>query len=228
MLGSEALIYVIAVPLGILCAVNRGRILDRLISMVLFVLYSVPTFVAAMVLLLLFCYGGYARWFPMSGMHSASAAEMSWGAWLLDYAWHMFLPMLCLSLFSLAGLAMYARASMLDVITEDYVRTARSKGVSERLVIWRHALSNALIPVVTLFADFLPAMLGGSVLIEVLFSIPGMGRLSWSSIEQKDYPTLMALVYIDAIVVLLSILLSDVLYCIVDPRISPSAEEESL
>ncbi|HEX4129891.1 MAG TPA: ABC transporter permease subunit [Pirellulales bacterium] len=226
MLASETLIYLIAVPLGIICAVHRGRLLDRTITFGLFVLYSVPTFVAAMILLLLFCYGEHFQWFPMSGLHSQAADEMGWGAWLLDYGWHAFLPIVCLSLFSLAGLAMYARASMLDVISADYVRTARAKGVPEHTVICSHALRNALIPVITLFADFLPAMLGGSVLVEVLFSIPGMGRLSWSSLEQKDYPTLMALVYIDAIVVLVSILLSDLLYHVVDPRITLEATGE--
>ncbi|HEX3869477.1 MAG TPA: ABC transporter permease subunit [Pirellulales bacterium] len=227
MLASEALIYLIAVPLGIICAVNRGRFLDRFISIVLFVLYSVPSFVAAMILLLAFCYGTYLKWFPMSGLHSEIADELAWGPWLADYAWHAVLPIVCLSLFSLAGMAMYARSSMLDVVSEDYIRTARAKGVAEHNVIWSHALRNALIPVITLFADFLPAMLGGSVLVEVLFSIPGMGRLSWASIEQKDYPTLMALVYIDAIVVLISILLSDMLYYVVDPRISLEAAEET-
>jgi peptide/nickel transport system permease protein len=226
MLGSEALIYMIAIPLGIVCAVNRGKLLDRLISFVLFVLYSVPSFVAAMILLLLFCYGTYFKWFPMSGLHSEISDELAWGPWFIDYLWHAFLPVVCLSIFSLAGMAMYARSSMLDVVREDYVRTARAKGVSEHNVIWNHALRNALIPVITLFADFLPAMLGGSVLVEVLFAIPGMGRLSWASIEQKDYPTLMALVYVDAILVLLSILLSDLLYYVVDPRISLEAAEE--
>lgn len=227
MLASELVIYWIAVPLGIVCAVNRNRLWDRLISLALFALYSIPTFVAAMMLLLLLCYGGVVKWFPMSGLHSPAADEFSWGVWLLDYAWHACLPVVCLSLFSLAGLAMYARGSMLEVVSEDYIRTARAKGVREPGVIWRHALRNALIPVITLFADFLPAMLGGSVLIEVLFSIPGMGRLSWASIEQKDYPTLMALIYIDAIVVLLSILLSDVLYYVADPRISIEASDEA-
>jgi peptide/nickel transport system permease protein len=226
MLAAELVIYLIAVPLGIVSAVHRGRWWDRFISFVLFVLYSVPTFVAAMIALLLFCYGGWVKWFPMSGLHSPSADELTWGAWLFDYARHAFLPVMCLSIFSLAGMAMYARSSMIDVISEDYIRTARAKGVPERTVIWKHALRNALIPVITLFADFLPAMLGGSVLVEVLFSIPGMGRLSWSSIEQKDYPTLMALVYVDAIVVLLSILLSDVLYYFVDPRINLDASDD--
>jgi peptide/nickel transport system permease protein len=227
MLASEALIYLIAVPLGIMCAVHRGKLIDRVISFLLFVLYSVPTFVAAMIGLLLFCYGTYLKWFPMSGLHSDIASELGWGPWLVDYLWHACLPVLCLSVFSLAGMAMYARASMLDVIREDYVRTARAKGVPEQRVIWHHAMRNALIPVITLFADFLPAMLGGSVLVEVLFAIPGMGRLSWASLQQKDYPTLMALVYINAIAVLLSVLLSDILYYVVDPRISLEAAEEN-
>lgn len=220
MVLSQMMIYAVAVPLGVICAVNRGRWLDRLISLKLFVLYSVPPFVAAMLFLLFFCYGDYLKWFPMSGLHSEASKNYSWAGYLLDYAWHIVLPVTCLALFSLAGLAMYARSSMLDVIGQDYVRTARAKGVGERTVVLKHALRNALIPIITLFSNFLPAMLGGSVLIEVLFNIPGMGRLSWASIEQKDFPTLMAMIYIDAIVVMISILISDILYVLVDPRIS--------
>ena len=121
---------------------------------------------------------------------------------------------------------MYARTSMLEVISQDYIRTARAKGLSEFKVIFKHALRNALIPILTLFSNFLPALLGGSVLVEYIFGIHGMGRLSWESIEQKDYPTLMALIYIDAIIVLLSILLTDILYVLVDPRITFSARGE--
>lgn len=121
---------------------------------------------------------------------------------------------------------MYARTSMLEVISQDYIRTARAKGLSEFKVIFKHALRNALIPILTLFSNFLPALLGGSVLVEYIFGIHGMGRLSWESIEQKDYPTLMALIYIDAIIVLLSILLTDILYVLVDPRITFSTRGE--
>ena len=115
---------------------------------------------------------------------------------------------------------MYSRTSLLDVIGQDFIRTARAKGLPPATVTYKHALRNALIPILTLFSNFLPAMLGGSVLIEYLFNIPGMGRLSWESIEQMDFPTLMALVYVQSIVVMLSILLTDVLYVFVDPRIS--------
>jgi peptide/nickel transport system permease protein len=227
MLMSQALIYLVAVPLGVICAVRHRRFADRLISMGLFLLYSIPPFVAGMLFLMTVCYGEPFKWFPTLGLHSEGAASMTWGPFLVDYFWHAILPVVCLSLFSLAGMAMYSRSSMLEVIGQDYIRTARAKGVAEPRVVLKHALRNALIPIITLFSSFLPAMLGGSVLIEFLFGIPGMGRLSWFSIEQKDFPTLMALIYIDAIVVMLSILLSDVLYVLVDPRISFSAKEET-
>ena len=220
MVMSEFVIYFVSIPLGITCAVNRGSWLDRLISFKLFFLYSVPPFVAAMLFLLFFCYGDYVKWFPMERLHSSGASEFGYLHYTMDYLWHCFLPVTCLSLFSLAALAMYSRTSMLDVIGQDYIRTARAKGVSRNRVIYKHALRNALIPILTLFANFLPAMLGGSVLIEYIFNIPGMGRLSWESIEQKDVPTLMALIYVQAIVVLVSILMTDIMYVFVDPRIS--------
>ncbi|HOA53233.1 MAG TPA: ABC transporter permease subunit, partial [Thermogutta sp.] len=218
MLMAELVIYFIAIPAGIIAAVKRNTLIDRSISLALFLLYSIPSFVAAMLLLLFFCYGDYLKWFPMIGLHSPGAENFSWPRYLLDYLWHAFLPVMCLALFSLAGLAMYARTSMLEVISQDYIRTARAKGLSEFKVIFKHALRNALIPILTLFSNFLPALLGGSVLVEYIFGIHGMGRLSWESIEQKDYPTLMALIYIDAIIVLVSILLTDILYVLVDPR----------
>lgn len=220
MIIAQIIIYLVAVPLGILCAVNRSNPVDRGVSLALFVLYSIPPFVAGMMFLLFFCYGVFFNWFPSLGLHSPGAEEFGLLHYLLDYAWHAFLPIVCLSLFSLAAMAMYSRTSMLEVIGQDYIRTARAKGLSERAVILKHGLRNALIPIITLFAGFLPGMLGGSVLIEVLFGIPGMGRLSFDSILQRDFPTLMALVYINAIVVMVSILLTDLLYVVADPRIS--------
>ena len=224
MIIAEFLIYFTAIPLGILCAVHRGKFIDQLISLGLFLLYSIPAFVAGMLFLLFFCYGDYLKWFPMERLHSDGMETFGWMHYLADYLWHATLPIVCLALFSVAGLAMYSRSAMLDVIAQDYVRTARAKGVPEWKVIMKHVLRNGLIPIITLFSNFLPAMLGGSVLIEYLFNIPGMGRLSFTSIDQKDFPTLMALIYIDAIVVLLSILVSDLLYVIVDPRISFSTQ----
>ncbi len=224
MVLAQLMIYFVAVPLGIICAVNRGNWIDRLISLKLFLLYSIPPFVAGMLFLLFFCYGDYLRLFPMEGLHSDGAEDYGLLRYSIDYLWHIILPVACLSLFSLAGMAMYSRTSMLDVIGQDYIRTARAKGLSEEKVILKHGLRNSLIPIITLFSNLLPAMLGGSVLIEVIFGIPGMGTLSWASIEQKDFPTLMALIYIDAIVVMLSILMTDMLYVLVDPRISFEAQ----
>ncbi len=224
---SELLIYLVAVPLGILCGAFRGTKIDRGISLVLFLLYSIPPFVAAMLFLVYFCFGDYLTWFPMYGLHSQNADNLSWLAYLGDYLWHAFLPVVCLSLFSLAAIAMYSRSSILDVIGQDYIRTARAKGLSEPVVILKHGLRNAMIPILTLFSSFLPAMLGGSILIEVLFSIPGLGWLGFNSIEQKDFPTVMALLYIEAIVTLISFLITDLLYVVVDPRISFSGRGRS-
>lgn len=220
MLLAQFFIYLIAVPLGIVCGVKRGTLTDRGISFGLFVLYSIPGFVAGMIFLVVFCYGQPFAIFPMQGLHTQGSETWSLGARLLDYLWHIALPVVCLSLFGLAALAMYSRTAMLDVIGQDYIRTARAKGLAEKVVILKHALRNSLIPILTLFANFLPAMLGGSVLIERIFGIPGMGYLSFDSILNKDIPTLMALIYIQAILVMLSILLTDVLYVLVDPRIS--------
>ena len=223
MFMSELLILVIAVPLGLLCAVKRGTWTDRGISMGLFFLYSIPPFVAAMLFLLYFCYGDYFAWFPSGGLHSDESAAMGWGGRLIDYAWHAFLPVVCLSLFSLAATAMYGRSSMLDVINQDYIRTARAKGLPPHTIVLKHVVRNGLIPILTIASSFLPAMLGGSVLIEVLFNIPGLGRLGWDAIDQKDIPTLMALLYLEALVTLFSFLVTDLLYVLVDPRISFSS-----
>jgi peptide/nickel transport system permease protein len=225
MILAQLVIYFVAVPLGIVCAVHRAKLADRLISLGLFLLYSIPPFVAGMLFLLFLCYGDYVKLFPMDGLHSDAADTFGFIHYWLDYVWHIILPVACLSLFSLAGMAMYSRTSMLDVIGQDYIRTARAKGLPEDTVIMKHALRNSLIPILTLFSNLLPAMLGGSVLIEYLFGIPGMGTLSWESIEQKDFPTLMAVIYIDAIIVMLSILLTDILYVFVDPRISFESQE---
>lgn len=226
MLFSQLLIYAVAVPAGLWSAATRGTFIDRATAFILLVLYSFPTFVAASLFLLFFCYGKYLAIFPVQGLHSEGLEP--WTAiWWRDYLWHLVLPVISLSIFSMASLAAYARAGMVDVMGQDYIRTARSVGVDQVTIVVKHALRNALIPLITIFASFLPAMLGGSVLIEYIFNIPGMGRLGWISIEQKDTPTLMALIYIDALVVMFSILLADLLYVLADPRISFGGQGES-
>lgn len=220
MLLSEVFVYAFAVPVGVYCAVRRGRWQDRSITLGLFVLYSIPPVVLGMLFLTFFCFGTFLKMFPMYGLHSEGYETFGPARLTLDYFWHIAGPLLCLSLTQIASLAMFGRSSMLDVVNQDYIRTARAKGLEGRTVILRHALRNALIPIITLFSNFIPALLGGSVIIEYLFGIPGMGRLSYDSIQAKDYNTVMAIIYLDAIIVMLSILLSDLLYVLVDPRIS--------
>jgi peptide/nickel transport system permease protein len=225
MLLSQAVVYLVAVPIGVYCAVRRGQWQDRSITLGLFVLYSIPPVVLGMLFLTFFCFGTFLKIFPMYGLHSEGYETFGAGRLTADYFWHIAGPLFCLSLTQIASLAMFGRSSMLDVVNQDYIRTARAKGLEGRTVILRHALRNALIPIITLFSNFIPALLGGSVIIEYLFGIPGMGRLSYDSIQAKDYNTVMAIIYLDAIIVMLSILLSDLLYVLVDPRISFSKAE---
>src|SRR5262249_52406148 len=149
------------------CGVYRNRLIDRGISLGLFFLYSIPPFVAGMLFLVVLCYHDTeTRWFPMVGLHSQGWEDFSAIHKVLDFLWHACLPVLCLALYSPAAMAMYSRATMLDVLNHDYIRTDGAKGVSGPLVILKHGLRNGLIPILTLFANSLPAMLGGSILIE--------------------------------------------------------------
>jgi peptide/nickel transport system permease protein len=139
--------------------------------------------------------------------------------WLLDRLWHLVLPIVCLTYGGLAYLSRLTRASMLEVIREDYIRTARAKGLSERVVIFKHAFRNALLPLITLFAFLLPSMFGGSVIIESIFSVPGMGQLGFEAVLSRDYPVIMAITAISAFLTLAGLLVSDILYAALDPRI---------
>jgi len=224
MLVSQILVYLIAVPAGILCSVNRGNVVDRGISLNLFLLYSIPSYVAALLMILVFSF--YIDLFPMRGYVPRELAESIGGiGYIFQWVRYSFMPIVCLSIFSVAGLAMYTRTSLLEVANQDYIRTARAKGVSEFRVVMKHILRNGLIPIITLFASFLPGLLGGAIIIETLFDIPGMGKLAIDSIGFKDYTTLIAIFYIDALAVLVSLLLTDILYVTVDPRISFGSQE---
>jgi peptide/nickel transport system permease protein len=221
-LAGSALVlsYLIAIPLGIVAALRRGQVVDRTISFVVFVFYSIPVFAAALMLILLVAGGDYLNLLPMYGADSINASEMGSIAWLRDRVLHMILPVICLTYASLASISRYARVSMLDALSQDFVRTARAKGLPERLVILRHALRNALIPIITIFALELPALIGGAIIIESIFSLPGMGQLMFQSLDSKDEPVIMGITVLAAIVTLLSYLLADILYVVVDPRIT--------
>jgi peptide/nickel transport system permease protein len=218
--ASLILSYLIAIPLGVVAAIKRGQAADRTISFVVFLLYSIPSFAMALMLILLVAGGDYLNLLPMYGANSINASEMSFFPRLWDRIEHMILPVFCLTYASLASISRYARVSMLDALGQDFIRTARAKGLPERLVIFRHALRNALIPIITIFALDLPSLIGGAIIIEGIFSYPGMGQLLFMSLDSKDEFTIMGITLVAAVVTLLSYLLADILYVVVDPRIS--------
>ncbi len=217
---SILLAYLLAVPIGVHAAVRRGRWGERALTTLLFVLYSLPTFWVAMLLIVLFGGVGFLHVFPIHGLSSPGASELGAVSWFLDRVWHLVLPVFCLSYGSLAVLSRYQRGAMLEALSQDYIRAARAKGLSERRVIWRHALPNALLPTITLFGLQFPYLISGSVIIERIFNIPGMGHLTFDAFLQRDTPVVMAVVVLSAALTLVGLVLADVLYAVVDPRIA--------
>ena len=219
---SLLLAYAISIPLGILSAVRRGTLGDRALTTVLFMLYSLPSFFVATLLLYFISEGSNwpaLRWFPTGGFQSPGFEDLTTFGKIADVAWHLVLPIGCLTYGSLAALSRYMRTGLLEVIQSDYIRTARAKGLPESLVIGKHALRNGLLPILTLLSELLPAVLGGSVIIEYIFGIPGIGQWTVESIYQRDYNVIMGVQLLSTILVLLGILLTDISYALVDPRI---------
>ena len=216
---SIFLVYLIAIPCGIYSSTHEGSFADKILTLGFFFLYSLPNFWVAMLLIMLFGGGDFWDIFPVYGISSIGSETMSLLPWLLDRMWHLALPVVCLTYGGLAYLSRLTRAGMLEVIREDYVRTARAKGLSERVVIFKHAFRNALLPLITLFAFLLPSMFGGSVIIESIFSVPGMGQLGFEAVLSRDFPVIMAITAISAFLTLIGLLISDILYAALDPRI---------
>jgi len=216
---SIFIVYLLAVPLGIGSAVRAGGFADRSTSIVLFLLYSLPSFFVGTVLLAAFTSGPGAL-FPTSGFADPAASQWNTWARVKDTLWHITLPLVTLTYGGLAGLSRYARSGMLDVLRADYVRTARAKGLGEGSVIFRHAARNGMMPIVTLLAGFLPSLVGGSVVVEYIFNLKGMGLLTIEAINNRDYNIVVGETLIVALLTQVGILLSDVLYAVMDPRIS--------
>ena len=216
---SIFLVYLIALPFGIYSSTHPDTFLDRVLTLIFFFLYSLPSFWVAMLLMMLFGGGDFWDLLPVYGISSMGAESWSFLPWLVDRLWHLVLPVICLTYGGLAYLSRLTRAGMLEVIREDYIRTARAKGLHERTVIMKHAFRNALLPLITLVAFLLPSMFGGSVIIESIFSIPGMGQLGFEAVLSRDYPVIMAITTISSLLTLVGLLLSDILYAVVDPRI---------
>ncbi|MBI5487704.1 MAG: ABC transporter permease subunit [Deltaproteobacteria bacterium] len=227
-LTATVLAYLLAVPLGVFSALRAGRRSDRVVTLGLFVLYSLPSFWVAMLAIRWFCGLGHLDWFPLRGLHSEGWQLWPWWKQLVDTAHHMVLPVLCLTYGSLAALSRYQRVAMLDVVRQDYIRTARAKGLSRPRVIWSHALRNALIPIVTLLGLQIPFLIGGSVVIERIFNIEGMGLETFEAIRQRDYNWILAVSVISAVLTMIGLLISDVLYAVIDPRMRQGVEGKGM
>lgn len=219
-LTSIVLAYVLATPIGLYATARSGRPDERLISLLLYVLYSLPSYVGALFLLYVF----YQRlqWVPLFGMTSDNYESLSAAGKVLDIGWHAILPVACYTYIGLAYDARFIRANMAEVIRQDYIRTARAKGAGPLRVLVVHAFRNTLIPLVTQIGLTLPALLSGSVILEQIFTWPGMGNLFFEAIRERDYPTIMGLTLMFSSLTLAGQLLADILYAVVDPRISYS------
>lgn len=219
-LASIFLIYIIAIPIGIYSAVKQYSFWDKTSTVILFVLYSLPSFWVATLAIIFLCNVEYLKIFPASGIESITHESMTFIGKLWDRIWHLMLPVIVLSLGSFAFLSKQMRSAMLETIRQDYIRTAKAKGLENKTVIYKHALRNSLIPIITLLASIFPAMVGGSFIIEQIFSIPGIGQLGIQGIFDRDYPLIMALLVLSSVLTIVGVLVADLLYAVVDPRIA--------
>lgn len=207
----------LAVWIGVVGAVHHGRWQDQLLTFVVFVAFAMPTFVLALGAMAFF--GVHLHWFPVSGVTSLDHELMTGWEKTADLARHLALPVLVAVLAQFSGLARFMRSGMLDVLRQEYIKTAWSKGLPPRVIFYRHALRNALLPLVTILGLSLPGILGGSVILETVFSIPGMGKLMMDAVMARDLPVYMAILTLGAVLTLIGNLLADLTYRLADPRI---------
>ena len=210
--------YLIAVPLGVAKAVRAGSRFDLVTTLLVLLGYAIPGFVLGVALLVVF--GGQLQWFPLRGLTSSNWDELSWGGRVVDYLWHIALPVTAMVLGSFAVTTMLTKNAFLEEIRKQYVVTARTKGLDERQVLWKHVFRNALIPIITgVPAAFIGAFFTGSLLIETLFSLDGLGLLSYESVIRRDYPVVLGTLYFFTLIGLVTKLISDLSYVWVDPRV---------
>ncbi len=211
--------YLVSIPLGVLKAIKHGSGFDVATSFILFVFYSIPSFMLAILLIVVFAGGSFFELFPIGGIQSEAFDELSTWDQFVDRFHHFFLPLVCYTIGSFTSLTILMKNSLIEEIKKDYIRTARAKGVSEKVVYMKHALRNALIPIVTGLGGFLSVFFAGSLLLETIFQLDGIGLLSYKSILSRDYNVIMGLVFIQSALFLLGNILSDFAYVLVDPRI---------
>lgn len=219
-LASMIISYLICIPLGVLKAVRDGSTFDYATSFVVFVFYSIPSFMLGILLIVFFAGGRYYDWFPMGGLNSLDAE--TWGTWarFKDQVWHMILPLTCFVIGSFASLTVLMKNSIIEEIEKDYVRTARAKGLSEKAVLMKHAFRNALMPIAVGIGGIIAVFFTSNLLIEQIFNLDGFGKLFYDAALQRDYPVMLAQIVIGAVLTQAGILISDLTYTLIDPRVS--------
>lgn len=216
-ISSMIIIFLIAVPAGVISASKKDSLMDKITTVIVFIGFAIPSFWLALLCMMVF--GVWLGILPISGKESMNFEMLSGYGKVLDMAKHLVLPVLISAFGGIAGVSRYMRGSMLEVIRQDYIRTARAKGLKEVKVIYKHALRNALLPIITILGLSVPGLIGGSVIFEQIFSIPGMGQLFYMSVMTRDYPLVMGILTIGAVLTLLGNILADIGYAIADPRI---------
>lgn len=216
---SIVMTYLLSIPLGVFSALKRETWVDGLITTLLFILYSLPSFWIAILMITFLCQSEYLDWFPSYGVGEVYD-DMPLSMKFQIRASHLFLPIVCWTYGSLAFLSRQMRGGFIDVLSKDYIRTAKAKGLSGKVVVWKHAFKNSLLPIITMLASIFPAMISGSVVIEKIFSIPGMGSMMINAIQAKDFPVVFTVVMMSSILTMIGYLVADILYAIVDPRIT--------
>jgi microcin C transport system permease protein len=212
--------YLVSVPLGIAKAVSEGSRFDALSTLFVLIGYAIPGFVLGVLLIVLFAGGSFLDWFPLRGLTSDNWNDLSWPARILDYLWHLTLPLICIVIGSFAVMTMLTKNTFIEEIRKQYVLVARAKGLSRGRVLYKHIFRNALIPIITGFpAAFVGAFFAGSLLIETLFSLDGLGLLSYEAVVRRDYPVVLGSLYLFTLIGLVVKLIADLLYVVVDPRV---------
>jgi len=220
---SLLLIVSAALPIGIYAAVHHHSWFDKATTVFVFLGFAMPTFWLALLLMLLF--GVTLGWLPISG-YQTLGVPMSFGARLIDWGRHLLLPVFVSAFGGLAGFSRYVRSSMLEITLQDYIRTAKAKGLNERTIVYKHAFRNALIPIVTLLGLSVPGLIGGSVIFETIYAIPGMGQLFYQAVTARDYPVVMGITVIGAVLTLLGNFAADLSYALVNPKVKSSTRAE--
>lgn len=216
--------YMIAIPLGVIAASSVKKLKDKTITTLVFIIYSLPSFWMATLLIMFLGGGDYLNWFPSYGLSSASSNSPVLEK-ILDTGYHLVLPLICWVLPSLAYIVLQTRGGMLNVLHQDYIRTARAKGLPESKVIWKHSFRNSLLPIITLFARVFPLAISGAVVLENIFSIPGMGKLAYEAVIYRNYPVVFTVMMFASVMSLIGYLVADILYAVADPRITYKQHE---